>query len=87
LHEALPIHLAAPLAALADVPVVEFIEGGRHTRNSLMYNAEVRADIVMREIGHASRDVHARYNHTLIEAHQEAADKVAELVRKAGASS
>src|SRR5215469_1765082 len=57
------------LANAADVPVIKFHEGGRHTGVSLMHDAEVREDISMREAGHASRDVHARYNHPTIQAH------------------
>ena len=34
-----------------------------------MHDAEVRADISMREAGHADRGVHARYTHALDEAH------------------
>ncbi|HSR82682.1 MAG TPA: site-specific integrase [Streptosporangiaceae bacterium] len=75
------------LAAKAGVPVIKLHEGGRHTGNSLMYDAEVRGDIVMREVGHASREISQRYNHPLTEAHQAAAEQVAELVRKAGSTS
>ena len=75
------------LAKAAGVPVIKFHEGGRHTGVSLMHDAEVREDISMREAGHASRDVHARYNHPMIQAHQAAAEQVAELVRKAGGAS
>jgi len=75
------------LANAADVPVIKFHEGGRHTGVSLMHDAEVREDISMREAGHASRDVHARYNHPTIQAHQAAAEQVAELVRQAGGAS
>jgi hypothetical protein len=38
----------------------------------------------MREAGHADLGVHARYNHILDTAHREAAEQVAELVRRAG---
>jgi len=72
------------LAAQAGVPVITLHEGGRHTGISLMHDAEVRADITMREAGHADRGVHARYTHVLDEAHREAAEQVAALVRKAG---
>jgi hypothetical protein len=41
----------------------------------------------MREVGHADRAVHARYNHVLDEAHREAAEQVAALVRQAGSPS
>jgi integrase len=75
------------LAKEAGVPAITFHQGGRHTGNSLMYDAEVREDIVMREIGHASREISQRYNHPMAQAHQAAAEQVAELVRKAGASS
>jgi integrase len=72
------------LAAQAGVPVITFHEGGRHTGISLMHDAEVRADITMREAGHADRTVHARYTHALDEAHRQAAEQVAALVRQAG---
>ena len=72
------------LAALAGVPVIKLHEGGRHTGNSLMYDAEVRQDIVMRQVGHASTEISQRYNHPLRQAHLEAAAQVAGLVRKAG---
>lgn len=72
------------LAAQAGVPVVTLHEGGRHIGVSLMHDAEIRDDIRMREVGHADRDVHARYNHVLDAAHREAAEQVAALVRQAG---
>lgn len=75
------------LAAQAGVPVVTLHEGGRHTANSLMYDAGVREDIVLRAIGHTSREVNARYNHPLEQAHRAAAEQVAALVRKAGKGS
>jgi hypothetical protein len=75
------------VCAEAGVPVVKFHERGRHTGRSLISDADVRQDISMREVGHSDRDVHARYNHPLIEAHQEAAEKVAKLVREAGEQS
>lgn len=71
------------LAAGAGVPVVKLHEGGRHTGNSLMYDAEVRQDIVMRAVGHASKEISQRYNHPMIEAHLAAAGQVSALVRKA----
>jgi len=71
-------------ALLAGVPVIDLDEGGRHTGCSLMYDAEVRADIVMRQVGHASTEISQRYNHPLRQAHLEAAARVAGLVRKAG---
>jgi hypothetical protein len=66
------------------VPVITLHEGGRHTGISLMHGAQVRDDITMREAGHADRAVHARYTHVLDQAHREAAEQVAELVRQAG---
>jgi integrase len=56
-------------------------EGGRHTGNSLMYDAEVRQDIVIRQVGHASREISQRYNHPPRQAHLAAAGQVASLVR------
>jgi integrase len=55
--------------------------GGRHTGNSLMYDAEVRQDIVIRQVGHASREISQRYNHPPRQAHLAAAGQVASLVR------
>jgi hypothetical protein len=59
-------------------------EGGRHTGNSLLYDAEVRQDIVMRQVGHASTEISQRYNHPLRQAHLAAAAQVSAQVRKAG---
>jgi integrase len=75
------------LGAEAGVPVIKLHEGGRHTGNSLMYDAEVRQDIVMRAVGHASKEISQRYNHPLKQAHLAAAGQVAALVRKAGGES
>ena len=72
------------LAERAGLPKVKLHEGGRHTANSLMYDAEVREDIVMRQVGHASREISQRYNHPLRQAHLAAAAQVSALVRKAG---
>ena len=72
------------LAAQAGVPVLSLHEGGRHTGNSMMYDAEVRQDIVMRQVGHASKEISQRYNHPLRQAHLAAAAQVAGLVSKAG---
>ena len=72
------------LAAQAGVPVIKLHEGGRHTGNSLMYDAEIRQDIVMRQVGHASAEISQRYNHPMVEAHLAAAGQVSALVRKAG---
>jgi integrase len=75
------------LAVRAGLPPVKLHEGGRHTGNSLMYDAEVRQDIVMRQVGHASAEISQRYNHPLKQAHLAAAGQVAALVRKAGSGS
>jgi hypothetical protein len=75
------------LAAGAGVPVIKLHEGGRHTGNSMMYDAEVRQDITMRQVGHASAEISQRYNHPLRQAHLAAAGQVAALVRKAGGAS
>jgi integrase len=72
------------LAAQAGVPVIKLHEGGRHTGNSLMYDAEIRQDIVMRQVGHASKEISQRYNHPLRQAHLAAAAQVAGLVGRAG---
>ena len=83
----LPDHVSKKfkrLAAQAGLPVVKLHEGGRHTGNSLMYDAEVREDIVMSKVGHSSRKISQRYNHPMIEAHLAASHQVSALVRKAG---
>ena len=49
-----------------------------------MGDAEVSTDVSNRQVGHSDNARHARYNHPLIEAHQQAAEKVAKLVREAG---
>jgi integrase len=64
--------------------VIKLHEGGRHTGNSLLYDAGVRGDIAMRRIGHASQQMSQHNNHPLAEAERAAAEQVAELVRKAG---
>ena len=82
----LPDHVSKKfkrLAAQAGVPVVKLHEGGRHTGNSLMYDAEVRQDIVMCQVGHASKEISQRYNHPERQAHLAASAQVAALVRKA----
>ena len=71
------------LAAKAGVPV-KLHEGGRHTGNSMMYDAEVRPDIVMRQVGHASPEISQRYNHPMKQAHLATSAQVSALVRKAG---
>jgi hypothetical protein len=49
-----------------------------------MYDAEVRQDIVMRQVGHASTEISQRYNHSLRQAHLAAAAQVAGLVSTTG---
>jgi integrase len=71
------------LAAQAGVPVIR-LHDARRTAVSLMGDADVREDIRMREVGHADRAVHARYNHPLEQAHRAAAEQVAALVRQSG---
>jgi integrase len=73
------------LADEAGVPVISLHEGGRHTGNSLMRDAGVDQEIRMRQVGHADREVNDRYTHVMVEAHLEAAEQVARLVREAGA--
>ncbi len=75
------------LSAAVGVPVIKYHEGGRHIAVSLNHDAEVREDVSMREAGHSDRATHQRYNHPLREAHLEAAEKRAALVRKAGGAS
>jgi hypothetical protein len=75
------------LCARAGVPVIKYHEGGRHTAVSLNHDAGVREDVSMREAGHTDRATHQRYNHPLREAHQQAAEQRAALVRNAGEQS
>jgi integrase len=63
------------LAAGAGVPVIKLYEGGRHT-NSLMHDAGMRRDLVMREVGHSDQDTNDRYSHALDEAYLAGADDV-----------
>ena len=72
------------LASAVGVPVIKLHEGGRHTAVSMMRDAGVDPVIRMREVGHSSETVHDRYTHTMAQAHMEAAEAVAALVRKAG---
>jgi hypothetical protein len=58
--------------------------GGRHTGNPLMHDAEIRQDLVMRQVGHVSPEISQRYDHPPKQAHLAAAGQVAALVRKAG---
>jgi hypothetical protein len=74
------------LAAEAGVPVIKLHEGGRHTGNSLLYDAQVRPDIVKRRVGHTTDEMSQRYNHPEIEAHRDAAEQVRRLVRGHGMS-
>ena len=64
--------------------MIKLHEGGRHTGNSLMRDADVSQELRMRTVGHSDRSVNDRYTHVLIEAHMAAAERTAELVRKAG---
>jgi integrase len=70
------------LAAEAGVPVIKLHEGGRHTGNSLMRDAEVSQELPMRAIGHSDKAINDRYTHVLVEAHLAAAEQTAALVRK-----
>ncbi len=72
------------LATEAGVPVVKLNEGGRHTGNSLMYDAEIRPDLVMRRVGHASQEMSQRYNHPERQAHLAASARMTALVSGAG---
>jgi hypothetical protein len=66
------------------VPVIKLHEGGRHTGNSLMRDAEVSQELRMRAVSHSDKSVNDRYTHILIRAHLAAAEQTAALVRKAG---
>jgi hypothetical protein len=54
----------------AGVPVIKLHEGGRHTGNSLMADAEVSQEVRMRAVGHADKSVNDRYTRVLIETHR-----------------
>jgi hypothetical protein len=73
------------LAAEAGVPVMTLHEGGRHTGNSLRRDAGVDQEIRMRQASYADREVNDRYTHVREEAHLQAAEQVARLIREAGA--
>jgi hypothetical protein len=47
--------------------VIKLYEGGSHTGNSLMRDAEVSQELRMRAVGHSDRSVNDRYTHVLIE--------------------
>jgi hypothetical protein len=68
------------LATEAGVPVVKLNEGGRHTGNSLIYDAEIRPDLVMRRVGRAGQEMSRRYNHPERQAHLAASARVHEPV-------
>ena len=68
------------------MPVIKLHEGGRHTGNSLMYEAEVRQHIVMRQVGHASPEISQRYNHPMKQARLAAAGQVAARCCEMGSS-
>ena len=70
------------LAREAGVPAVKLHEAGRHTGNSLMRDAGIDQETRMRQIGHAGKEINDRYTHTLITAHQAAAEQTAALVRR-----
>jgi hypothetical protein len=53
----------------------------------MMYDAEVRPDITMRQVGHASTEISQRYNNPTRQAYLAAAGQLAALVRKAGGTS
>ena len=63
------------------------VRAGPHTGNSMMYDAEVRPDITMRQVGPTSTEISQRYNHPIKQAHLAAAEQVAALVRGAGGGS
>ena len=67
--------------------MVKLHEGGRHTGNSLMRDADVDQELRTRAIGHSDKSVNDRYRHPLIEAHLAAAEQTAALVRKPGGTS
>ena len=67
--------------------MIKYHEGGRHTAVSLNHDAGVREDVSMREAGHTDRTTHQRYNNPLREAHRQAAEQRAALVKKAGEGS
>jgi integrase len=73
------------LAKAAGVPQLTLHQGGRHSANSLMRDANVDDTIRMREVGHVTRSVSDRYTHTLASQHRDAAEATAALVDGAGA--
>ncbi len=75
------------LAGESGVPVLTLHEGGRHTGNSLMQNANVDQELRIREVGHSDQKTNDRYTHPLEQAHFTASDQTATLVRKAASGS
>jgi integrase len=72
------------LAAEAGVPVIKLHEG-RHSAASLARDAGVDPKIRREQLGHATQAMTDHYTHVLADAHLEAAEAVARLVREAGA--
>ena len=60
------------------------VEGGRHTGNSLMYDAENRPGLVMGRAGHASQEMSQQFHHPERQAHLTASARVTALVSGAG---
>ena len=72
------------LAAAAGVPVIKLHEG-RHSAASLARDAGVDRNIRQAQLGHATGTMTDHYTHVEAEAHLQAAEAVARLVREAGA--
>jgi integrase len=68
----------------AGVPVIKLHEG-RHSAASLARDAGVDSKIRQEQLGHTTEAMTDHYTHVLAEAHIEAAEAVAKLVREAGA--
>jgi integrase len=68
------------LAAAAGVPVIKLHEGGRHTGASLARDAAVDPEIRRKTLGHADAAMTSHYTHIEAQAHQAAAEAVAQLV-------
>ena len=62
---------------LADAP----LRNSSNSTATVSIFSEVRQDIVIRQVGHASREISQRYNHPPRQAHLAAAGQVASLVR------
>jgi integrase len=72
------------IAKAAGLPVIKLHEGGRHTANSLGFDAKVDPEIRQRTLGHSTPEMTSRYTHPEAEAYRQAAENVEAYVEGAG---